>query len=309
MEKIPIIMRGGNPDAVSAIEASRQEIEEMQKKGAERVEGEQDKSEQEIQSIRLVNGYVRDIFEYLDLEHEALPDERVHFLGREAYLKLFREAQGEDGFGLSDPHLRALYINTDPDVDSDRLRTIVAFSTLLHESVHFQSKAKYLLDAEEGVFVSYRSGYRMNTFEGSSFVGLNEAVVTHIERSLLYTHREEIARHLGIDPKDIEDAPYLSYETNLDLLHALARALSASRGEEAEDTLRHIASQAFTGNLMHLREVERIYGAGSLRLLARYGSEGDPALDASIADFFMEEDAGQRAAYLEDIRRSEKNAS
>lgn len=74
-----------------------------------------------------------------------------------------------------------------------------------------------------------------------------------------------------------------------------------------EEVFQKIKKGFFTGDMMHLRLIEEVFGPGSLRVLAAMGTEGatkdtdEGELYKKIEEFFLSENQEERNRLADDI--------
>lgn len=299
MKENPLVVRGNPKNLDSGLNEIRMIREELHQEGTLPIEGEIEKTPEDKEAIDAVNSYLQQLFQDLKLPYEPIPYERVHFLSNEVFISIYQsedEREGSDTLGFHEALKGAVYLNKDFSVDSTKSDAFYRFSNLMHEVIHFQSKVKVIADTDEREISPYRTGYSMHNLKKSHFVGLNEGIVEATQTNLILKYRNEVAQRTGLNPNEVDRAAstHKSYRENVDLVMKIANDISISKHEPHEQSFNRLLREQFTGNLMHLREIEEIYGTGSLRLLARYGSEKDLVLDQLIFRFFMDDEPQNR---------------
>jgi hypothetical protein len=246
-------------------------------KGLEPLEGEREKRPDELRFIEKINQYLAEEFNELGIDGtpRVLP-ERVHILPLAAYKKHFPDQKSagfhRSGFG-------AVYLE---DQGRSRLWLYVG---ILHESLHLLSRQKWLVKRDawdnELHFWQHRSGYR--SFHSGTekqkkhehFQGLNEAVVDKLTLEVVRKHADELARELAITPEEkAEIGSYYQFEF-IEVLDIIIKRLAESMQVSEREIWEQFARGLFTGEMMHLREVEHVFGKDALRVLATLG---DPEL-------------------------------
>ena len=136
-----------------------------------------------------------------------------------------------------------------------------------------------VIDVEGERHVRYVSGSRitlrsLHALHGSYFAGWNEALI------------ETLAQQAGAP--ELVDHPYSPYRYLLQIVLRGLAANSKQYGEIDPESLRRtwraIAKDSLNQSFSFLKDIERIYGAGSAKLLAQFGNERD--FDLGIIEHF-----------------------
>lgn len=147
------------------------------------------------------------------------------------------------------------------------------YSTILHESIHGKSFHKYELNIDESnpEKISeniYRTGYLL-TKNGQEdyFRGLNEGIVDKTTMDILikeYKNEPDIINKIRKILYYIESKYFIEMLT----IDAIVNKIAQNKNEEKENVWASFKKGQFTGEMMHLRDIEKVYGSGSLRVLA-----------------------------------------
>ncbi len=182
---------------------------------------------------------------------------------------------------------------------------------LVHEILHnysFQavhiSKDKKLNHKQ---ITDYRNGYlSINPSERGHehFRGLNEAVIERYAAELVTQNKERFDYatngRAAIGGEQID----LVYQSERKVLDVIIKGL-ASAGEKEEDEIwTEMKRGLFNGNLLHLKDVDKVFGKGSLRVLAALGQNSHP----SGLDKFTEKKNELILKYFESKNESERRA-
>lgn len=149
---------------------------------------------------------------------------------------------------------------------------------ILHEMTHSLSHRKYELSEKEANFTgikpfkyvnvnhTYRVGYHMESskrknHETVMFEGFNEAVVQKTTLDIL-----DKLNTKEIEKQKNATSPY--YQDEIQVLNKIIEKISEYKKLSKEEVWRKIKKEQFTGHMMHLRDVEKAFGEGSLYLLA-----------------------------------------
>lgn len=258
-----------------------------------KISGELEKSEADKEMIVLAADLLR---EYLQgnkvTSGSTIPVERVH---------LFPEKQHPNRGSAGDHNLKTGRIRIEKKRDSLSLML-----TLVHEMAHENGIRKWSFQvATEGADDLYRSGYRVSDSRGASnddthFEAFDEGVVEMIALGALLQGRERVAARL--------DMPLNAYDQKLSesgfyrhavrvvtrITDGLARYLK--RDERAVWST--IVQGEVSGNMMWMRDIEEVFGEGSLRVLDRLVADpknkDDQDLNEKVMTYFDLEDARDR---------------
>jgi hypothetical protein len=246
-------------------------------KGLEPLEGEREKRPDELRFIEKINQYLAEEFKELGIDGtpRVLP-ERIHILPIVEYKKHFPDG---DHIGLHVSSLDAVYF-----ADQGRSR-LWLYVGILHELLHLLSKQKWLVrrDAQDNklLFWQHRSGYRSFRSDADKqkmhehFNGLNEAVIDKLALEIMRKHADELVQELAITPEEkAETGAYYEFEL-IEILDIIIQRLAERMQVSEREIWKKFARGLFTGEMMHLREVERFFGKDALRVL---GALGDPEL-------------------------------
>jgi len=278
-------------------EEAEEEIESMAKKKEETfkpIEGELEKTPQEIRFIEKINSYLDKEFEELKLKEKAsISPNQIHLFPEETFSKNFPESKF-----MAFNQLNGIYLNKSR-CDKPQL----LFKVMLHEALHTLSFCKYHFDSteENKIVKEYRSGYRtINPKENyhEHFRGLNEAVIDKMVREIINKHREELAEELNIMFKEEEES-YLYYSDYIKILDVIIQKIADRKHEDKEAIWRRFKKGLFTGEMMHLRDLEKSSGKQSLRMIA--------ALNSGTKDLPAEEINRKVLKYFETDNDQEKN--
>lgn len=287
MEKEPKIFGKGltseeRADAVEGIKVFAQE-------GAERMDGELEKTEEMRQFIKLAGGYLNEELRSLGLDEFDFDMRRIHTLPPEEFNKKFSDAEAN---GMYVEHADGIYVKTGPS----RLQ---CYKSVFHEMVHQASFRSVYADNEERLTHSMRVGYaNIHPVEDDHehFRGLNEAVVDRIVRDVMGKHEDELRAAFHITEEEAQE-PVEYYAEEMDVLDAVMNGIAKKNGEDPDAVWARFKRGEFGGEMMHLREVEKTFGKGALRVLAAMGSgtKGDElkAIENVLAFFNAESEASR----------------
>ncbi len=246
---------------------SRQ-LEKLQAGVFEPIEGELKKTPEQLKLFEKINEYINEEFEELDIKKKAkiLP-EQFHFVPDEIFNKIFKEARSgldseKKASAFVRPTSNSVFVK--PSSYTDKKKACVV---LLHEAIHLASAEKYRL-TDEGVVIRGRCGYhniRDKDFKYQHFCEFNEMITTKLTDEIMQKHLKELAKEFNLSKKE-KKIQYKTYE--LTVLNLIISEVARENDEKEENVWRRFKKGLFTGEMMHLRDIERIFGKGSLRVIA-----------------------------------------
>ena len=177
-------------------------------------------------------------------------------------------------------------------------------AALLHEMIHLASDLVFyshvsdvdgLLDISDA-----KSGYRLHsewkTGGKHKFVGLNEAITDILMYRILKKNEETLKNQFRISISE----EIISYTTFWDIVKKIIDKIAIVTGSEFETILDDYIRAQFTGEMMHLRDIERLYGKGSLQVLALLGY--DETLTPLIQKYFETDSEKERKELFEQLK-------
>lgn len=214
----------------------------------------------------------------------------LHFLKEEEFAKIRKIISlPEDVLGVNIPGLHKIIILRGPKPEENLV-------SLFHEVVHYASFES--VGADWRNIVGFRSGYAL---PHKDFSGFNEGVVQRLTAELIIKNFPSFKEM--VDGKTEKEAIELlldSYTDEQSVLKTIIDRVSEYRKVNRETTWMKIKKGLFTGSMMHLRDMDRAFGKGSLKLLSFYGSSpsGDPEKDQRIDElifcYFTSDDDSER---------------
>ena len=255
--------------------------------GREPVEGELLKSEQTLRFIEVINNYLNEELRSLDLREVNLDLHSLHILTVEGFEKKFPDSPDANGIYRSDQD--AVYV----EQSEFRMQT---YKSLLHEIVHQLSYQAISANQEIKETYVVRSGY--TNMPGTEkyhehFRGLNEAIIDSIVKEIFMKHKDDLIEKLDITQKE-QTERVAFYDDYISILKIVMEKIAEKNNEDKEVVWKRFKKGEFTGEMMHLREVERAFGEGALRVLAALGSGTKIAkrseLIKKMQDYFKTDD-------------------
>lgn len=145
------------------------------------------------------------------------------------------------------------------------------YKTIFHEAVHSVSRIVHRVDTEKKVIDEYRVGYSItNTFRDDDvhthFAAFNEGVVEMIVEEMFRENGSKIQQALPVSDRDLAGVKFAYVPFRL-VVKAICRGLAGVSGAHPIDVWKKIKRGQFTGEMMHLRDIEHVYGRGALRVL------------------------------------------
>lgn len=278
-------------------------IEEWRGEARKPMEGEIEKTPQETAFVKTLNGWLGEEFAELNLPRAEVVPEQIHILTEDG----FRRVCDEDIAGFFGKH-GVIIVNKDFCLarDHDFLLKVI-----MHESVHGVSMEKHYVDVAEHDVIFSGLGHRIGSLgktsedEHEHFRGLNEAITEAVAYELWHKHSAELKDEFGVDT--VKKHFNFSLMRTLDVL--LGRMAEKS-GKKQEEILRELKKGMLDGTMMHLREVEKAFGPGSLRVLAAFQSctktdkenaEHEDFIAGKIARYFLIDDEAERDAIAKEV--------
>ena len=232
----------------------------------------------------------RDSFGGLQYVQEYIAKEvdldRIHYISPDAY---DRSVAGEEisgpSYGLYDASSQAIFLREKETLASDDLETKASpitelskfFRMIQHESLHLVSyEADYL--GTSGRIKLYRQGYMVFNpkYNWERFRGLNEAVIETANVGLFYDEISDLMKTFPDSKKEDWMRGRASYQEYRTVLSDIIQNIAKADDRDSLDVWKDFEKGLFTGRMKHLSNIDRIYGSGSLRLLASMGSyQGD----------------------------------
>jgi len=239
-------------------------FEKFFRKGLEPIAGEVEKSEELLRFVEKINGYLNEELKELGLDEVRLDARRIHILPTEDFKREFPHAEANGVYRDAED---GVYVKQ----DKSRLQT---YKSLLHEVIHQISYGAVYANPETRKIYFTRVGY-MNepaTEEHHEhFRGINEAVVDSIVREILNKHGQELIKELSITEEERRQT-IVYCRDYIDILDIVIEKISEKNNENRRSVWSRFKKGEFTGEMMHLRDVERTFGKEALRVLAALGS-------------------------------------
>ncbi len=268
-------------------EDARQFMRELSESAAGSFVGELIKTDAEKAVIYNFNKYIRESAAELGVEEirKQFPLRNLHVVLPEGYKKRFPDDhKGNSGRYLSITD--AIFTKRDKDINRLQLAHIIG-----HEMIHSFSANRYDFDSDWSLTYN-KLGYRSSKVVKSPvsmaesgpideveteeitadlFLGFNEAITDLMAKEMIEKHQPELLRTLDIKEDELDQYP-LNYYGYCPMIEWIMDKIAEKNGEDWETVWKKFKLGLLTGKMMHLREIERTLGPGSLRLVANLGN-------------------------------------
>jgi hypothetical protein len=225
-------------------------------------EEELEKTEEEIRFIEFAEEILQKEIDGLGIDKKIeISPEQIHILPVRAYF----EATG--GKGGRSAGFRAVdqEILVNKDMHKTRLNF---FTSIFHEMIHSASFLAFHKKTDGGELGTSKVGYvSARGAEGQTslvFNALNEMVVDKLLPEMLKKNKEEFCKKFNISEEE-GSRPVDYYPT--EILNIIIDKIAKEKNEDGEKVWSRFKRGLFTGEMMHLRDVEKVFGEKSLRLL------------------------------------------
>ncbi len=220
------------------------------------------KTSGEKAAIALADDVLKIMFADLDIpEIPELRPDRFHVMS-------------DEWFGKNKKGIRGAFHSFEDKIVLRRNQTegpVQLYKTIFHEAVHSVSRITHRVNDEKKVIHEYRVGYAItNTFHDDDvhahLRGFNEGVVETIVEEMFHENKREIQQILRVPDRDFEEAIF-AYPLFRSVVKTLCIGVAQAQKGKPRDIWQKIKRGQFTGDMMHLRDVEFAYGKGALRVL------------------------------------------
>ena len=249
---------------------------------------EAERTEWHERMIALTTALIHDECERLGISDMIGPSsDRFIFLQAEDYYQEIEDDYEASAFYSPDRRFSVL------NVDGPRTDL---FAEQMHESIHAHSFHSFMSLPEHTVLGCRRIGIAMEPpTQNARFTGANEAVTERLRLKLCRDHQDDIQKTMEFTDEEITEVIRgKSYPRFIELLDLINDRI-ADENHTTRDEIWDMWTKAMiTGEMMSLRQVERVWGEGSLRILSMLGY--DKKIDAKVFKFFgtMSHDAAEK---------------
>ena len=296
-ERPELNLHGKGLDAEEREKAAKH-FEKNLQEGLEPVPGEIDKSGEIFNFIETINGYLNEELQSLGLGEVQLDARRIHVLPPEVFQREFPHRP--DANGVYRGNEDGVYV----EKDKSRLQ---AYKSLLHEVVHQIAFRSFFANPETRQTYTTRNGYtneQANEENHEHFRGLNEAVVDSIVKEVFMKHKDELIKEFSISEEEQKESVSY-YQGYMDILNIVMDKIAERNDESRESVWSRFKKGEFTGEMMHMRDVEKTFGKGALRVLAALGSGTKNArrskLIEEMKEYFQTDDEAVRERLAKEI--------
>jgi hypothetical protein len=192
---------------------------------------------------------------------------KIHLINWFDYDKRFPQDTGDafySGFNSN------IYIRSD-----DKMPKLEEFNTYLHELCHALSHSKHALekiDDESFQLTKTRTGYGVDNAQKnhSHFLALNEAMTQWISERIMKDNEQKIKQELQVNNKELVHWHNVRdyYFPFMHVLWNIMIQLEKSSGTGSKEMDNKYMRGYFDGSMMHLRDIEKSFGPGSLKVFS-----------------------------------------
>lgn len=275
-------------------------LEHEKTEGRKFLEGELKKTPEELKVIEKISQYLQEELNLLGVEKNVgiLP-EQFHFLPGEKFKKYFPKEESADQIALHYGAGQSAYFN------KDGLNRMDLYHSMLHESVHIASVHKHYIAHGAGP-KQYRISYGLTRPKSKEnyFIGLAEAVTEKTAWDIFSRHKKEFVDDFNVSTAEEKNIgpTYLDY---INIVNIIVEKIAKRRGEPSEETWKRFKKGQFTGEMMHLRDVEKTFGKDSLEVLGLLGRPrrqgSDKWITKRILKYFQTEDIEERKKLADEL--------
>ena len=263
------------------------------------IEGELEKTEEEVEVINKINEYLNKEFIELGIKDRSeIVPEQIHLLPEDVYRKKFPDI---DVDAFHDSLNQGICLNKSSHPSRTEL-----YVAILHECIHLASAKNYYYNINRDKIFQYRSGYisfNPREDEHEHFRGLNEMVVDGVRADILKKYGKKFAKEFKFSKQEKKK----TFDAYPPLILDVIINKIADKNKEKKDVIwKRFKKGLFTGEMMPLREVERAFGKGALRILASLESGAsrevkDEKVYSKILTYIDTDDEKEREKIADEI--------
>jgi len=222
---------------------------------SEKIPQELEKDAKTIKFINSLNNFIEKEFNELEIEQKPkeIKSEQVHLLPEKIYKTEFPNES------------RAVYLPLKENifVNPKAFNNMSEFyASIIHEFLHFES----FFEDKNAIL---RSGYRSLKKEDDKFRGLNEMIINKFAKEILEKNKKDLKKiNINLETKKLLSEKYSPL-----ILNKIIEKVAQKKNQKQEKVWKRFKKSLFTGEMMHLRDVERVFGKNSLRLLSKFYSK------------------------------------
>lgn len=259
-----------------------------------------EKSDKAKEIIDFVNVCLEKEFDRIGLNYEWIPQGKVHFFLDDDFRLMHPNSEKDSGLYL--PVLQEAHILT---LDYSERATV--FATILHEMIHLVSHNVYFFDENHEEIGNYRSGYhtRRNQDEDGHehFRGLNEGIIDLVVSEIVNENIDTISQMLDLKEDDWRGVSW--YYDEGELINLIIEKISQQKNEPEEVVYKRFKRGLFSGEMMHLRDIEKVFGKDALRIFSyinpRAKSQEELDIQKKAYEFFWTDNQERRNELHDEI--------
>ncbi|MES2059518.1 MAG: hypothetical protein V4438_00645 [Patescibacteria group bacterium] len=286
IQGFPVIVRSPKDER-----SSQKEIETLRKwndTGLGYIPLQGDTMKVDLDTFKLTNKIIGEEFERLGLPaYKPLDVNRIHFIGNK--LPWVQRNFNPVSSGNYVSKQQAVYVRKFEVGIMKALSWIPAVKrysqmldakSILHESIHAAGHRKFVSAGDAGEPEEYRVGYSLkrNLGEELKMVGFNEAVVQTLTIELMKRNRAKFEGVLGFGVSDRIIEEMDGYEKYRKILDQIINKVAERKSLSPDVVKDEIYRGHFTGEMMHLRGIEEVFGKDSLEILSLLHDQNDRKL-------------------------------
>ena len=284
-----------------------EKYKEVEKEAMTPYGNELEKSEKAKEVINFINACLNKKFNEMGLRYGNIPLEKIHIFSKENFEKTFPSKKDLNGFSLS--------TLKEANIKASDIEIAGIFKAILHEMVHLASYNVYFANtSSDELKENYRSGYFNVQHQSENchchFSALDEGVVDLVVSEIVQENLDTIFKMLDLQKDDWKNVSW--YHDELNLINIIAEKISTQKGESVDDVCKKFKRGLFSGEMMHLRDVEKVYGKSSLRILSYFEPNIEKNDNESISfkekiyEFFETDDDNRRGELRNEIIESRR---
>lgn len=274
------------------------EISDLQLKSKEKYPREVDKSIEQLQDITTANKLLASAIEKLGFTARTITTEQIHLVDS-AFLDEMEGKKNETRNGQASIIDDQIFILTDRQTSlntHDKSWLRLNFVKLaIHELIHLQGYQKFFADKDQQGFAS-RSGYGTPSMRRQTILlnSLNEAVVDKLALEII-KENPNLPEDLGRKKKPTDSLYKLleqesGYIFFIGILEIIIEKIATVEKKTEDEIWTEFKINHFSGKLMFLRRIEKIFGKGSLEVL----SAMDRSNTSEVRTYFSTDDQAQQ---------------
>jgi len=266
-------------------------LEGRKDSAAEVIEGEYLKTKEQFDFINYIKECLDSEFKELGINKKAnIMPEQIHLLPKDVFL---RKTDGDD---VSPAFFHSL--NQGILINRDHYpRRMNLFKAVIHEMIHSSSFLRFKEQKGGARPLSSKVGYSAyfkQEEEGyRQFSGLNEMVIDRFIPEIFRKHEEKFIKKFKLTKNEQNEG--LDFYPK-EILNTIINKISTENNEDKKDVWERFKRGLFTGEVMHLRDIEETFGKNSLRLLSMVNFDHKETKDnyEQILECFETDDSKKR---------------